>query len=112
MTENYAELLPKCARVSTATFERRHGQAWEAAVRIGLAAMLRSGQTPAATAGAPVARRAEFDGVSRVARAYAALVFCHISVRTTVRQTPDAPQIPKHPADVENSCAPRRHRIG
>ena len=42
MTENYAELLPKCARVSTATFERRRGHAFEAAARIGLAAMLRS----------------------------------------------------------------------
>jgi hypothetical protein len=35
-----------------------------------LAAMLRSGQPPAATAGAPVARRAEFDGVSRVGRGF------------------------------------------
>jgi hypothetical protein len=42
MTENYAELLPKCARVSTATFERRRGHAWAAAARIGLGAMLRS----------------------------------------------------------------------
>jgi hypothetical protein len=42
MTENYAELLPKTARVSTAAFERRRGHAWEAAARIGLDAMLRS----------------------------------------------------------------------
>jgi hypothetical protein len=42
MTEDYAELLPKAARVSTAAFERRRGRAWEAAEQIGLAAMLRS----------------------------------------------------------------------
>ena len=42
MTENYAELLPKTMRVSTATFERRRGRAWQAAVEIRLAAMLGS----------------------------------------------------------------------
>jgi hypothetical protein len=42
MTENYAELLPKAMRLSTATFERRRGLAWAAAERIGLVAMLRS----------------------------------------------------------------------
>ena len=42
MTENYGELLPKTMRVSTASFERRRGRAWEAAERIGLAAMLGS----------------------------------------------------------------------
>lgn len=42
MTENYAELLPKTARVSTATFGRRRGRAWEAAAAMGLGAMLRS----------------------------------------------------------------------
>jgi len=42
MRENYAELLPKAMRVSTATFERRRGRAFEAAARIGLLAMLRS----------------------------------------------------------------------
>jgi hypothetical protein len=42
MTENYGELLPKTARVSTATFERRRGAAWDAAEKTGLAAMLRS----------------------------------------------------------------------
>jgi hypothetical protein len=42
MTQNYAELLPKTMRVSTASFERRRGRAWEAAEATGLAAMLRS----------------------------------------------------------------------
>ena len=42
MRENYGELLPKTMRVSTATFERRRGRAWEAAEAIGLTAMLRS----------------------------------------------------------------------
>ena len=42
MTQNYAELLPKTMRVSTASFERRRGRAWEAAEDIGLAAMLQS----------------------------------------------------------------------
>ncbi len=42
MRENYAELLPKTMRVSTATFERKRGRAWQAAVEIGLAAMLGS----------------------------------------------------------------------
>ena len=42
MTENYAELLPKTMRVSSAAFERRRGRAWEAAARTGLAAMLQS----------------------------------------------------------------------
>ena len=42
MKENYGELLPKTMRVSTATFERRRGRAWQAAEEIGLAAMLRS----------------------------------------------------------------------
>jgi len=40
--ENYGELLPKTMRVSTSTFERRRGRAWDAAEEIGLAAMLRS----------------------------------------------------------------------
>jgi hypothetical protein len=42
MTENYGELLPKTMRVSTATFERRRGRAWDAAEAIGLSTMLRS----------------------------------------------------------------------
>ncbi len=42
MTRNYGELLPKTMLVSTASFERRRGRAWEAAEAIGLAAMLRS----------------------------------------------------------------------
>ena len=42
MRANYGELLPKTMRVSTATFERRRGRAWEAAEAIGLTAMLRS----------------------------------------------------------------------
>ncbi len=42
MTVNYGELLPKTMRVSTASFERRRGRAWEAAEAIGLAAMMRS----------------------------------------------------------------------
>jgi hypothetical protein len=43
MRENYGELLPKTMRVSTATFERRRGRAWEVAESIGLITMLRSG---------------------------------------------------------------------
>lgn len=42
MRENYGELLPKTVLVSTATFERKRGRAWQAAVEIGLAAMLAS----------------------------------------------------------------------
>jgi len=42
MRENYGELLPKTMRVSTATFERKRGRAWQAAQEIGLAAMLAS----------------------------------------------------------------------
>jgi len=42
MKENYGELLPKTMRVSTSTFERRRGRAWEAAEAIGLVTMLRS----------------------------------------------------------------------
>ncbi|HZT21208.1 MAG TPA: hypothetical protein VFA23_17475 [Dongiaceae bacterium] len=42
MEENYAELLPKAMRASTAAFERRRGRAFEAAERIGLVAMLGS----------------------------------------------------------------------
>ncbi len=42
MRENYSELLPKTMRVSTATFERRRGRAWQAAGAIGLTGMLRS----------------------------------------------------------------------
>jgi hypothetical protein len=42
MAENYAELLPKTSRVSTALFERRRGHVFEAAAEIGLHAMLRS----------------------------------------------------------------------
>ena len=42
MMENYGELLPKTMRVSTSTFERRRGRAWEAAEAIGLTTMLRS----------------------------------------------------------------------
>ena len=42
MRENYGELLPKTMRVSTATFERRRGRAWQAAEEIGLAGMLGS----------------------------------------------------------------------
>jgi hypothetical protein len=42
MRENYGELLPKTMRVSTATFERKRGRAWQAAQGIGLAAMLAS----------------------------------------------------------------------
>jgi len=42
LRQNYAELLPKTMRVSTATFERRRCQAFAAAERIGLIAMLRS----------------------------------------------------------------------
>src|SRR5882672_9644964 len=33
MTENYGELLPKTARVSTATFERRRGEIGRASCR-------------------------------------------------------------------------------
>ena len=60
MTENYGELLPKTARVSTATFERRRGAAWKAAEQIGLAAMLRSASFRGfaeALAGRKLARR-------------------------------------------------------
>ena len=60
MTENYGELLPKTARVSTATFERRRGAAWEAAEKTGLAAMLGSASFRSfaeALAGRPLARR-------------------------------------------------------
>ena len=42
MQENYGELLPKTMRVATSTFERKRGRAWQAAVEIGLAAMLAS----------------------------------------------------------------------
>ncbi len=42
MRENYGELLPKTMRVSTATFERKRGRAWQAAVETGLATMLGS----------------------------------------------------------------------
>jgi hypothetical protein len=59
MRENYGELLPKSMRVSTATFERRRGRAWDAAEAIGLAAMLRSASFRAfaqAIAGRPLAR--------------------------------------------------------
>ena len=60
MTENYGELLPKTARVSTATFERRREPAGKAAEQIGLAAMLRSASFRGfaeALAGRPLARR-------------------------------------------------------
>ena len=60
MTENYGELLPKTARVSTATFERRRGAAWDTAETTGLAAMLRSASFRGfaeALAGRPLARR-------------------------------------------------------
>ena len=60
MTENYGELLPKTARVSTAVFDRRRGAAWEAAEKTGLAAMLRSASFRGfaeALAGRPLARR-------------------------------------------------------
>ncbi len=42
MRENYGELLPKTMRVATATFERKRGRSWQAAVEIGLASMLGS----------------------------------------------------------------------
>ncbi len=42
MEADYDELLPKTMRVSTATFERRRGRAWDAAAATGLTAMLRS----------------------------------------------------------------------
>lgn len=42
MRENYGELLPKTMRVSTATFERKRGRAWQVAVEIGLTSMLGS----------------------------------------------------------------------
>jgi hypothetical protein len=42
-TRNYQERLPKTARARTAFLERRTGAAWEAAERIGLIAMMRSG---------------------------------------------------------------------
>jgi len=60
MTQNYGELLPKTMRVSTASFERRRGRAWEAAERIGLSTMLGSGSFHAFAerlAGRPLARR-------------------------------------------------------
>ena len=60
MTRNYAELLPKTMRVSTASFERRRGRASEAAEAVGLAAMLRSESFHAFAgrlAGKPLARR-------------------------------------------------------
>jgi hypothetical protein len=42
MAENYAELLPKTARVRTAYLERQRGRAYRAAEAVGLIAMLRS----------------------------------------------------------------------
>jgi hypothetical protein len=42
MTENYAELLPKTARVRTAYLDRPRGRAYRAAEAAGLVAMLRS----------------------------------------------------------------------
>ena len=60
MTRNYGELLPKTMRVSTASFERRRGRAWEAAGRIGLSTMLGSGSFHAFAerlAGKPLVRR-------------------------------------------------------
>jgi len=42
MTENYAELLPKTVRASTALFGSRRSRAWLAAERNGLVEMLRS----------------------------------------------------------------------
>src|SRR3546814_2641344 len=42
MTENYAELLPKTARVRTAYLERRRTRAHALAEEIGLVALLRS----------------------------------------------------------------------
>lgn len=42
MTKNYAELLPKTARVRTAFLERRRERAYRRAEEIGLVAMLRS----------------------------------------------------------------------
>jgi hypothetical protein len=59
MRENYGELLPKTMRVSTATFERKRGRAWQAAQEIGLATMLGSQSFRAfakAMAGRPLAK--------------------------------------------------------
>ena len=63
MTRNYGELLPKTMRVSSASFERRRGRAWDAAERIGLAAMLRSDSFHAFAEGLAGRRLARRHGV-------------------------------------------------
>ncbi len=60
MTDNYAEQLPKTARLRTALLERRRERAYRAAEAIGLVAMLRSqsfAAFAAALAGRPLRRR-------------------------------------------------------
>ena len=61
-----------------------------------LAAMLRSGQTPAAAPGAPVARRAEFNGLARVGKGF--LVF-GTSTKNTGRLVVDGETVTWYDAD-------------